>query len=145
MRSPPLPSCFVMKKILGVIVLVAVGGLFAYRFWSAPVRIAPAAAPLAAPPHVADAPPPAIHFTPVEPTAKPTPKPIVQATSSGYPPMDLPRFLGPNNQYHDPVFGVSATYPEGWSVKQGMRWGTDNRQNTIFFSPPEGNHAVPSM
>ncbi len=43
------------------------------------------------------------------------------------------------------MFGVSVTYPEGWSIKQAMRWGKDNRENTVFFQPPDGSAAIPSM
>jgi len=59
--------------------------------------------------------------------------------------MSLTQVLGPNNGFHDAVFGVSATYPEGWSVRDAGRWGLNNRENTVFFNPPEGSEAVPSM
>ena len=60
-------------------------------------------------------------------------------------PMPLAEVVGPNNAFHDALVGVSATYPEGWTVRQAIRWGQDHRENTVFFSPPDGSTAVPSM
>ena len=59
--------------------------------------------------------------------------------------MSLLEVLGPNNLFHDALIGVSATYPEGWSVRQAIRWGQNNRENTVFFNAPEGSAAIPSM
>jgi hypothetical protein len=72
----------------------------------------------------------------------PTP---INAAAASYPPMSLLQVLAPNNVFHDALFGVSVTYPEGWSVRQAIRWGQNNRENTVFFSPPEGSEAIPSM
>jgi hypothetical protein len=65
--------------------------------------------------------------------------------SLAYPQMVLSEVMQPGNVFHDSVFGVSATLPEGWSVRHATRWGENNRENTVFFSPPEGSKAIPSM
>ena len=47
-------------------------------------------------------------------------------------------FAGPNHTVRDPLFGLTAAYPEDWKVNDVKRWG--DRQNTIFFeitSDPE--------
>jgi hypothetical protein len=62
-----------------------------------------------------------------------------------YPQMVLREVLQPNNLFHDAVFGVSVTYPAGWSVRDARRWGDNNHENTVFFAPPATSHAVPSM
>lgn len=74
--------------------------------------------------------------------ASPTP---AAPTAAFHPPMSLPEVLRPNNRFHDAVFGVSATYPEGWSVRRVLRWGRNHAENTVFFAPPEGSAAIPSM
>ena len=56
------------------------------------------------------------------------------------PPAALPQIvladvLGPNNLYHDDTFGISATYPEGWTVAGANRWGTNNSENTVQLNP----------
>jgi hypothetical protein len=73
-----------------------------------------------------------------------SPKPNA-AASADYPQMSLSEVLQPNNLFHDAVFGVSVTYPEGWAVRDAQRWGTNNHQNTLFLAPPASSHAVPSM
>ena len=59
--------------------------------------------------------------------------------------MSLGEVLQPNNLFHDVVFGVSVTYPAGWSVRNAQRWGDNNHENTVFFSPPRTSRAIPSM
>ena len=59
--------------------------------------------------------------------------------------MTLAEVLGPNNLFHDELFGVSAIYPDGWSVDNATRWGTNNAENTVFLVPPEPSKARPSM
>jgi hypothetical protein len=58
--------------------------------------------------------------------------------------MNPAEVLLPNHRFFDPITGVAATYPEGWTVRDIKRWGPDNRESTVFFHPPEGS-AVPSM
>jgi hypothetical protein len=65
--------------------------------------------------------------------------------STAYPQMSLSEVLQPNNLFHDAVFGVSVTYPAGWSVRNAQRWSDNNHQNTVFLAPPPTSHAVPSM
>ena len=50
-------------------------------------------------------------------------------------PVELKDVLGPRNSFNDPVMGVSLTYPAGWEVIGGMRWGPDLRENTFRFRP----------
>jgi hypothetical protein len=96
-------------------------------------------------------PPEAVNPSPQAPAmAASTPAPTEAATppskpNVSYPQMMLSQVLLPNNRFYDAVFGVSATYPEGWIVKEAKRWGKDNRENTVFFDPPAESRAVPSM
>lgn len=48
-------------------------------------------------------------------------------------PVKLSDVLGPNNTFNDPKMGISLTYPAGWEVTDGMRWGLDFRENTFRF------------
>jgi hypothetical protein len=90
-------------------------------------------------------------IAPVEAATPPVPAPRVAektTTADGamsYPQMSLAEMLLPNNGFHDPLFGVSMSYPEGWSVRNATRWGQNNRENTVFFSPGGDSQAVPSM
>lgn len=59
--------------------------------------------------------------------------------------VDLKTVLGPNNTFHDPVFGVSLTLPAGWGVKGGHRWGKDNGENTFPLRPIWPSTASPSL
>jgi hypothetical protein len=53
--------------------------------------------------------------------------------------------LGPNNSFNDSVFGVSLTYPAGWELVGGFRWGTNNGENTFRFRPLWPSEVIPSM
>lgn len=57
----------------------------------------------------------------------------------------LSEVIGPNNAFHDAQFGLTATYPEGWTVMGGSRWGERSEQNTIAFTPATASSARPSM
>lgn len=59
--------------------------------------------------------------------------------------VDLKDFLGPNNSFRDPVFGIALTYPNGWEVVGGGRWGKDNGENTFRFRPVWPSPATPSL
>lgn len=64
----------------------------------------------------------------------PAPSPAAAAPANGgLPQIVLSQVLGPNNLYHDDVFGLSMTYPEGWGVDSARRWGDRNRHNTVVF------------
>lgn len=52
---------------------------------------------------------------------------------------------GPNNTFHDPVFDVSLTYPTGWTLIGGGRWGKDGSENTFRLRPIWPSEAVPSI
>ncbi len=65
-------------------------------------------------------------------------------------PAELPQIvledvLDPNNHYHDDLLGVSADLPEGWKVRSAQRWGSGNRENTVFLLPATETSARPSM
>jgi hypothetical protein len=57
----------------------------------------------------------------------------------------LKEVLGPNNSFLDAKFGVSVSYPQGWTVSELQRWGTASGQNTVFFAPPAPSRARPSL
>lgn len=71
-------------------------------------------------------------------------QPVAQQ-SLVYPQMTLSEVVKPGNVFRDDLFGVSATFPEGWSVKHAVRWGLNNRENTVFFQAPDDSRATPSM
>jgi hypothetical protein len=60
-------------------------------------------------------------------------------------PVNLSDVLGPNNTFNDPVMGVSLTYPAGWEVTGGMRWGLDYRENTFRFRAQWPLQSSPSL
>src|SRR5688572_7724774 len=57
----------------------------------------------------------------------------------------LTEILGPNHSFNDSAFGVSLTYPAGWEVLGGMRWGKSNGENTFRFRPLWPSEAMPSV
>src|SRR5687767_15744008 len=57
----------------------------------------------------------------------------------------LTEILGPNHSFSDSVFGVSLTYPAGWEVLGGFRWGKDNGEDTFRFRPLWPSEARPSL
>ena len=59
--------------------------------------------------------------------------------------VDMQDVLGPNNTFHDRVVGVSFTYPAGWKVLGGFRWGIDHRENTFRFRAIWPSEASPSL
>lgn len=70
-------------------------------------------------------------------TAAPDPKAPIQ--------IDLAQALGPDNNYQDTLVGLSVLLPEGWSIRNAIRWGPDHRQNTVFLKPELASSASPSM
>jgi hypothetical protein len=122
-----------------------------------PVAVAPA--PVASMPAAALSsiqisplvPPPGSTIGYVDPKPWPViPPPIVEPGKPNGPPAPLPQInltdvLGPNNFYHDDVFGVSATYPDGWSITGANRWGVNNSENTVPLRPDVASTARPSM
>ncbi len=69
----------------------------------------------------------------------------MKTEGSIYPQLSLAQVLGPNNLYYDAVTGVSMTYPPGWTVRNAVRWGDRNRENTVMFSAAEATAFRPSM
>jgi hypothetical protein len=57
----------------------------------------------------------------------------------------LKDLVGPNNQIHDALYGVSFTLPAGWEVRGAQRWGQDNQENTIFLSAVWPSESRPSV
>lgn len=53
--------------------------------------------------------------------------------------------VGPNNLFRDSTYGISATYPAGWEVRSGGRWGKNNQENTISFQPIWPLESRPSL
>jgi hypothetical protein len=45
----------------------------------------------------------------------------------------LKRVKGPNNSFNDSVYRVSLTYPAGWELARGFRWGELNEQTTFVL------------
>jgi RNA polymerase sigma factor (sigma-70 family) len=54
------------------------------------------------------------------------------------PPIELSEVLGPNNSYRDDVFGISGTFPQGWSVREARRWGEQKHKNTVELERGRG-------
>lgn len=57
----------------------------------------------------------------------------------------LAELIGPNNVIRDPLYGVSVTYPAGWEVRGGARWGKNNKENTISLRPIWPLESRPSL
>lgn len=57
----------------------------------------------------------------------------------------LTELVGPNNSIRDSVYGISATYPAGWQVRQAQRWGKNNLENTIFLQAGWPLESRPSL
>jgi hypothetical protein len=146
-------------KYLVVIVAVAAVGWFGFTRYLATLEPAPVAtAPVAVVPPVPPTPPPAS----VTPAAAPVPVPAAPKATVAAPVLvpvaaapapnpntpikiDLAQALGPDNHYHDDAVGLSATLPEGWTVRDAIRWGEGHLQNTVFLKPAEVSSATPSM
>jgi hypothetical protein len=52
-------------------------------------------------------------------------------------------FTGPNRSVHDPKFGLTLTYPDGWIVREVKRWG--DQQATVFFEITGASEPSPSL
>lgn len=52
-------------------------------------------------------------------------------------------FSGPNRSVRDPKFGLTTTYPEGWKIREVLRWG--DQQNTIFFDIDAAPEPSPNL
>ena len=149
-------------KYVAVIVVVVALGWFGLNHYVAKSDAAldnskPAVAPVAkvdkpAPP----APPPAPATSsavtrPAATTAAPASGPVAVRRPPGTPDpnapikIDLTRALGPNNNYYDDVVGLSVALPEGWKVRDAIRWGEGHKQNTVFMRPDVPSSASPSM
>ncbi len=87
---------------------------------------------------------PAVPASPVSTDAGTLPQPAAPQSLT-YPQMTLSQVVKPGNIFRDDHFGVSANFPEGWSVKHALRWGLNNRENTVFFQAPGDSRAIPSM
>lgn len=140
-----------MKKFALVVAIFVLGSLGIWYFRNQAPQVDVSAAPVPEPknPQKSDQASPTTRVTAPKPSPTIEPAPAVSAPSSREPapptPMLLAEVLQANNRFFDPKFGVMATYPADWSVRQAMRWGVNGGENTVFFSPPAGSQAVPSM
>ena len=55
----------------------------------------------------------------------------------------LGEIIGDDRSIRDPLYGVSARYPAGWSVRGVTRWG--DRETTIYFAAPGNSNAFPTL
>jgi hypothetical protein len=145
-----------MKYLVVIVVVVALGWFGFSRYLALlsaetekSVAAANVAPPVKAPP---PAPVPAPTTTVMSPRAANSPTPVLtvtRATTAPDPnapiPIDLAQALGANNDYTDAAMGLSVTFPEGWKVRNAIRWGEDHRQNTVFLQPAVPSSASPSM
>lgn len=53
--------------------------------------------------------------------------------------------VGPHNLLRDSMYGISVTYPAGWEVRGGVRWGKNNQENTVSFRPIWPLESRPSL
>jgi hypothetical protein len=155
------------KSLLAVAAAVAVLGLATYKFDVVARLTGGGAAPEVQGGQtglkLAVQPPPPAPSRPTSPVAAPAAPPVQQAFVANVavlpgrepansdqparkelpPQIVLSEVLGPNNSYRDDVFGISATFPEGWVARHAARWGDGNRQNTVSLDP--GLPFTPSM
>ena len=142
-----------MKTLALIVVMLALIWFGITRFGTAkaplePSRVAASPAPLT--PSVNPAPPPVAVPVPAPATAPTAASPLVEVAkatvlSTAAPEIVLENVLGPNNLYPDDLLGVSATLPDGWTVRGAGRWGENNRENTVSLSPETETTARPSM
>ena len=55
----------------------------------------------------------------------------------------LGEIIGDDRSIRDPLYGLSARYPGGWSVRGITRWG--DRETTIYFGAPSSGQAYASL
>lgn len=55
----------------------------------------------------------------------------------------LGEIIGEDRSIRDPLYGVSARFPAGWSVRGVTRWG--DRETTIYFAGPGLSSAFPTL
>lgn len=141
-----------MKYFVVLVVLAALGWLGFQRYLSGRESRAEAvaSAAIAAPAPASAA--PAVQAAPL--TAVVAPKATSQLVSAAPAKtedskapikIDLAQALGPNNQYSDSLVGLSVTLPEGWTIRDAIRWGDGHRQNTVFLKTAVPSTASPSM
>lgn len=53
--------------------------------------------------------------------------------------MPLSGMMGGGHLFHDDLYGIAVTLPDGWSITNGIRWGKKGGENTLFFSSPTGS------
>jgi hypothetical protein len=70
---------------------------------------------------------------------------LVAASAAWGQSIPVAELVGPNNLLRDPVYGVSLTFPAGWEVRGGARWGKNNKENTIALKPIWPLESVPSV
>jgi hypothetical protein len=68
-----------------------------------------------------------------------------QVGSAGQTDVPLKRVMGANNSFNDPEYGVSLTYPAGWELVRGWRWGKNNEQTTFGLRRTKPSVATASL
>jgi hypothetical protein len=90
--------------------------------------------------------PPRVAATPIQIVQAVASERIAPAPNPNAPiKIDLKEALGPDNRYQDSVVGLSVMLPEGWTVRDAIRWGAGHTQNTVFLKPDVASSASPSM
>jgi hypothetical protein len=148
-----------MKYFVLIVAVVALGWLGFTRYLAtsqaatenmvAAARIAPpakpASPPSALPPSPAAVPPP-VASPPLQVARVTAADSTVRALDPNAPiKIDLAQALGPDNRYNDAAVGLSVMLPEGWTVRDAIRWGEGHSQNTVFLKPAVASSAGPSM
>jgi hypothetical protein len=72
-------------------------------------------------------------------------QPTETASTKVAPQIVFESVFGPDSLYHDDLLGVSATLPDGWAIRQAVRWGENNLQNTVVMVTGTTTTARPSM
>ena len=147
-------------KYLILIVAVVVLGWFGFTRYiansqatvenmSAPAPVAPHAEPVPTTSVLSSSPaaiPPRVTTTPIQVVQAAASEPTAPAPNPNAPiKIDLKEALGPDNRYQDSVVGLSVMLPEGWTVRDAIRWGAGHTQNTVFLKPDVASSASPSM
>lgn len=144
-----------MKKVALLSALLLLGGISAWWLWwpadpAASAKTVTEVATEAKGP--TPQPKPTGAVAPVVSAAAPSTTPPKQQPTA---PVVMPRTPGklsvndvvlPGNRIYDAKFGLAATYPENWTVRDvALRWGVNEGENTIFFGLPEAAQATSSM
>jgi hypothetical protein len=144
-----------VKKVALLLALLLLGGISAWWFWR-PADSAASARPVAEAAAESKGPTPqskttgvvapvmsAVALTTTPSVAAPTAAVVIQRPPGK---MSVNDVVLPGNRIYDAKFGLTATYPENWTVRDvALRWGVNEGENTIFFGVPDASQATSSM